>query len=803
MILYFLSYNNYYNKLIKRESTLSDYLPYLIGLPIRGIVNWNPSDGIKTEQIINNWSYGNPDYCVVTDDSNNIDSRWFVIDSDYLRNGQYRVSLHRDVIADNLDSVLNSTCYIEKGYVQNSSPLIFNKENMGFNQIKTSETLMSNNLNTPWVVLYLSRYNNEGNYNTFKGTFRDEGESSADYTLSSLSDYIYYKYSEQAIDAGSGEQYHYDNNSSIRFIGSFQTAREFGSTFQYRKYDIELANSGLTNTWIPPARNSSFGYPTIGYEDPLPSIDNATGYWNSLMNIYRQGNMTDPTTGLATNSYSGIGDSEGAETLNAESGKTINVGGTYYRIYVTTSVGGGTNVANVNRASSLGINMIAQLMKNSGIPVTSSDDPNLRVGWSENAYYTTLQIVQISSAANAITYDFTYNGGVTTDSVYEIIATPYRDVTFTNGGTTFNHVGRVGLQWFQDIINRYNGAGLAYDIQLVPYCSIDTTNITNENKIYCSNADTQLAVAFKLPAASFTKQYSISLPQIKTNRKISNETQLFRIVSPNGVGEYEFSPAKNGGFSRYEVDCTLIPFNPYIKVNPQFSNLYGSDFNDFRGLILGGDFSLPILNNQWSTYQLSNKYYQQIFNRNIESQEFNNKYALMSDTVGAVTGTLTGMGAGAALGTAIAPGVGTLVGGLVGGLGSGAAGAADVYINEQVRQESIDRQKDVFGMELGTIKARAQSLTRSSTYNVNNKYFPYVEYYTCTSTELTALENKLLYTGMTVGVIDTLSTYINTNADFTYVQGRIIDIDINDDAHMVYTINNELSGGIRIGKYTT
>ena len=673
---------------------------------------------------------------------------------------------------------------------------------MGFNQVKTSETLMSNNLNTPWVVLYLSRYNNEGNYNNFKGTFRDEGESSADYTLSSLSDYRYYKYSEQAIDAGSGEQYHYDNNSSIRFIGSFQTQREFGSTFQYRKYDIELDNSGLTNTWIPPARNSSFGYPTIGYEDPLPSINNPKGYWNSLMNIYRQGNMTDPETGLATNSYSGIGDSEGAETLNAESGKTINVGGTYYRIYVTTSVGGGTNVANVNRTSSLGINMIAQLMKNSGLTVSSTDDPNLRVGWSENAYYTTLQIVQISTSANSITYDFTYNGGVTTDSVYEIIATPYRDVTFTNGGTTFSHIGRIGLQWFQDIINRYNGAGYAYDIQLVPYCSIDTTNITNENKIYCSNANTQLAVAFKLPAASFTKQYSISLPQINSNKKISNETQLFRIVSPNGVGEYEFSPAKNGGFSRYEVDCTLIPFNPYIKINPQFSNLYGSDFNDFRGLILGGDFSLPILNDQWSTYQLNNKYYQQIFNRNIESQEFNNKYALIGDIAGAATGTLSGIGSGAALGSAIAPGLGTLVGGLVGGIGSGAAGAADVYINQQLRKESIDRQKDIFGMELGTIKARAQSLTRSSTYNVNNKYFPYVEYYTCTSTELEALQNKLLYTGMTVGVIDVLFNYINTNADFTYVQGRIIDIDINDDAHMVYMINNELSGGIRIAKYT-
>ena len=101
-------------------------------------------------------------------------------------------------------------------------------------------------------------------------------------------------------------------------------------------------------------------------------------------------------------------------------------------------------------------------------------------------------------------------------------------------------------------------------------------------------------------------------------------------------------------------------------------------------------------------------------------------------------------------------------------------------------------------MELGTVKARADSLTRGATYNINNKYFPYIEYYTCTDQELNALMNKIKYNGMTIGVIGKIEDYIDYSADWTYIQARVIDIDIEDDTHMANTINGELQGGVRI-----
>ena len=45
-------------------------------------------------------------------------------------------------------------------------------------------------------------------------------------------------------------------------------------------------------------------------------------------------------------------------------------------------------------------------------------------------------------------------------------------------------------------------------------------------------------------------------------------------------GEFEFSPAKNGGVEYFNVDYLYRPFSPYIHVTPNFGGLYGKDFND-------------------------------------------------------------------------------------------------------------------------------------------------------------------------------------------------------------------------------
>ena len=101
--LYLLKYNNLYNKIIKKENTLSAYQKYQIGQTVQN-VNFNPNDGVDTEQVIN-WEYSVPDYVVVGVGGNTIISRWFVVEATRISTRQLRMVLRRDLIAANYEVV--------------------------------------------------------------------------------------------------------------------------------------------------------------------------------------------------------------------------------------------------------------------------------------------------------------------------------------------------------------------------------------------------------------------------------------------------------------------------------------------------------------------------------------------------------------------------------------------------------------------------------------------------------------------------------------------------------------------------
>ena len=154
-----------------------------------------------------------------------------------------------------------------------------------------------------------------------------------------------------------------------------------------------------------------------------------------------------------------------------------------------------------------------------------------------------------------------------------------------------------------------------------------------------------MAEVVKLPIINNTISDSYSL-------KISNECEIYKLVSPNYQGEFEFSVAKNYGVERFNVDCTYKPYNPYIHVNPNFKpgGLYGNDFNDGRGLICNGDFSFGMIGDKFAEYELQNKNYQAIFNRQVQNMDVNNAIAREQQAWSGVAGALTGGVAGAVAG---------------------------------------------------------------------------------------------------------------------------------------------------------
>lgn len=168
----------------------------------------------------------------------------------------------------------------------------------------------------------------------------------------------------------------------------------------------------------------------------------------------------------------------------------------------------------------------------------------------------------------------------------------------------------------QAIQNAYTSTEL-YDLQLLPYCPIEfseysidngtykyshqsawtentdyikVTNTTDNSTmgyIYFSGESSSKFTLNKIGELNYNQIFKVS------SKKISNETTNYRFCAPNYSSAFDFSLAMNNGLSGVDVYITYKPYNPYIQVTPIFGGLYGESFDDSRGLILQGDYSLP------------------------------------------------------------------------------------------------------------------------------------------------------------------------------------------------------------------
>lgn len=277
--------------------------------------------------------------------------------------------------------------------------------------------------------------------------------------------------------------------------------------------------------------------------------------------------------------------------------------------------------------------------------------------------------------------------------------------------------------------------------------------------------------------------------------KIRNQCDMLRMCSPNYSNFFDLNTQMNKGVKFFNVDCTYKPYQPYIHLNPDFDGLYGTDYNDIRGLICGGDYSIALTTDAWATYQLNNKNYMAAFDRNIQVLETQNTIAKQSDVYSAIAGTVSGATTGALSGAMVGGGIGAAVGGVVGGITSLGAGLADVQNNELLRNLNISNMRDQFGYQLDNIKALPQGLAKTSAFTNNNKLFPVIEYYSCTNEEREAVRNKIVYNGMTIMRIGRIKDFTREN-ELTYIKGKLIRTDVADDFHMVAVINDELQKGV-------
>ena len=772
-------YNNYFNRKIKKENTIAAYGASVYSESGTNI-NFNSNDGINATYVagkLNNPYEDNGNYLIYSRDNTNITSRWFITESTRTRGGQYQLSLRRDVISDYYDDIISAKSYIQNATLSDDDPLIYTQEPISVNQIKTKEIELKDDTKRAWILAYIARntsYTNNGADKT-DHPHRIHMTTAVivpDITVDNLESWNYNKYVNTRLYAN----------------------------FVYPYFDFKV----MTNQFARGYRN--FSYNDAATEDMTTKAGysvNAIGAFESYMNSKKTEVMNNVNTysSLYVNKPHNLSDYKSLLYLD---GKVLKAADKYYKIKVSN----GQELIKRNITSNLSGDYMRTYLNNlfsnaSGLGVYKDGSKvDCRFVWDAN--YVDLTLEEMTYGDYYMDFPEESERLHLKDAPYDLLALPYSDNTNTIiQGTTIKDSKQLYVNIAQEL-SRLLGSQL-YDVQIVPYCpfggySMNGTTMTTYTadkrigKIY--NGNSLIAYGVWCTASSGTKNVVLDEPITYTNKKISNQCDMYRLVSPNFNGQFEFSLAKNNtpSLSVFNVDYTYLPYNPYIHMNPKFSGLYGEDFNDARGLICGGDFSLARISDAWENYQLNNKNYQSIFNRQIQNMDVNHKYNMTEQAVGAVAGTLQTAAQGALIGGVYGAAAGA-VAGMVGG-------AADVALSEKRYEESKGYTTDLHNMQLENIRAFPYSLSRTTAYTENNKVFVILEYYTCTEREKEIVANEIANRGMSVGAVGTISDYIfnswnfKETADRGFIRATPIELEIEGDSHISNTISEELKKGV-------
>jgi len=750
MDAYILNFNNYFNRQVKRFDTVNEYLDSDPYFDVSKNINFNPADGITASLTFNTAKNGN--YLLIVDPYEYaIVSRWFIMEQKYQRNGQCTLTLRRDVVSDFYRETINAPCFMEKAKLSNSDPMIFNSEGMSFNRIKVNEIPLKDETKVGWIVGYTQKTSLTADSINFTGE--------TNYiSVASISSWDYHDYVDGTKKWRVNPHIYMGGRISV-----FSNYFLCDGNETVKKYITSITSAVLSwNQWTPNANMSAF--------------------------ISRQTTKNLLCNYLDVNN----GEADDSEYLELD-GKLIKdeTTGTFYKIHIVTSNERKSEVDLIpTAAGTLYVGLKDAIIADLGNPTTSVGSLIYRMLYNES-YITLEETANVSGDLNIDANPTFLHKAEDADYCIFVIPCPKKGemYTFINPTTQARYpfTYEKSMAMAQMLIRQLqpsSSGGNLLDIQLLPYCPITYADDYYEKLNYKDSNGNIVGSAYCLKKSSFTKTIDTSITI--DDPKISNECDLYRLVSPNYASSFEFSPAKNGGVLFFHVNCTYKPYSPYINIHPNFGYMYGSDYDDNRGLILAGDFSLPVTSDAFLSYQIQNKNYSNIFDRQMQNLDKQNAWGMANAVGGAVAGTVQG----AAMGAMAGP-----YGAIAGGIASGIGGALDITQSAMMMAENKDLQKDMYAYQLGNIDSKPNSLVKSSSFDISFKMWPFIEYCTCTDEEKKALRDKLTYNGMTVMRIGTISEFLENGSSF--VKGQIIRLEnLAEDNHLAGEIYNEIAKGV-------
>ena len=488
MQLLLLHYNNYFNRIIKKEDTVAAYMDADSHYRVASNVNFNPGDGINTSLVLglgqnDSLFEGDEfDYLVayeIVDLVSVIRGRWFILEQDRKRAGQYELTLKRDVLADNYEDVVNSPIFLEKGFIDDvNDPLLYNSESMKLNQIKQLEIPLKDETQCGWVVGYIPSDafpKVEPEYDRVEKTVTVP--MSADITVDGLSSWTYWQYCS--------------SNPSYKFMADEAGKRKVTVKIRSQK----VSAGGRTARCDMVSANYTF-YPNssdagVYSQQNTGYIENSSGSWDFPQWYQDYGPVTlsqgTINAGICANIFDPVRNNGAFNTaLNAILGNDISIGNTdalrklkdkiildsstntYYRISIITA--SESSPITVTSSMSGGQTALTAL-KNamyypSGLGGTLQGDYTTFTASNSSTSYA----IQLTNVGVSLYVDLNSDRAHLNDSPYDMFCIPFSDtIKLRYDSTEFTCSKNVALSMATEIA-RDLGSGSVYDVQLLPYC---------------------------------------------------------------------------------------------------------------------------------------------------------------------------------------------------------------------------------------------------------------------------------------------------------------------------------------------
>lgn len=732
-------------------------------------------------------------------------TRWYVTGYNYLNGAQVVLDLQRDVIGE--FGINNCIGKIERGY---TNTFLKYKKELSLNQVLKkriplryqTDTYRNYTVNThtgeKWGILYLVKPT---------GIDPNTGEAYPDTVNINIPGFEPEIEDWEPVD--NGTKFNLSNfigtqNVNINIVVRCPYRNQ--STYTYKNVYISFSY-----------RNSSWSYSitmnTIKYTEGTAFTD--------IWFVYPGSNIYSGSDSLIYQFFSQLAQSIISEN-NISTGLSFPVGASYgeldhdydgIAIYenekyyrYTVSVSTEDSYGNVNKTNfrnkiksyantKIGDSQVI-LVSTSADSVTLNSEMTVGIG--------TINKTEITgSEAGQLTINTNVN---LVDEPYVILAFPLYEVTITGKSSTYiiDDVQQA-FNVFNSVIQYLSGEN-AYlvDAQIFPYCP-DLTSVASEINGF---------PFFQIKAATYTREVSVNLYPFSDIKK-EYITHKYRITSPDQTGEFDFDfydytnyVNDSNGINQAELTLDLkISLKPFsiiaaAVVRPDGDSLVGIQYaTDMRGAKPSNNgFECSLASNAFETYKRQNSNYQQIFALQQEQlskeHEVERVNEVTSGIVNTISATAMGAIAGGSVGVGpISKGVGAGVGGAAAGAIVGTAQGVQYSTNEELRNYEEYLQKQNFDLQIGTIKALPNTVSRISTFTelLMQEFYFVIEQYECTQDEMIIVDNYISRYGYSLGVIGNISDYVN---DGWFIRSSLISSNLLPALHNVAA--KELMGGIYI-----